>query len=81
MIWKPDKEWREESNIGKWLAERNQSLDQFQEFTWKEPETFWPSFLERVGVNFRRKPEKVLDLSRGREWSKWFVGSRLNVTD
>ncbi len=81
MIWKPDREWREESNIGKWLAERNQSLDQFQEFTWKEPEVFWPSFLERVGVNFRRKPEKVLDLSRGKEWPRWFVGSRLNITD
>ncbi|WP_238026111.1 AMP-binding protein [Metallosphaera javensis (ex Hofmann et al. 2022)] len=80
MTWKPNAEWKDESNIGKWMTERSQSLEQFQESTWKEPE-FWSAFLKRIGVEFRKSPEKVLDLSRGKEWPRWFVGGKLNVTD
>lgn len=42
---------------------------------------FWPTFLDKIGVNFSKKPERVLDLSQGKERAKWFVGARLNVSN
>ncbi|MCI2415769.1 MAG: AMP-binding protein [Candidatus Aramenus sp.] len=81
MNWIPDREWKEESNVGRWLANRGLSLEEFQRQTWEKPEEFWASFLDEVGLRFRKRPEKVLDLSRGKEWAKWFVDSKLNVTD
>lgn len=81
MNWIPDREWKEESNVGRWTTNRGLSLEEFQRQTWEKPEEFWASFLDEVGLRFRKRPEKVLDLSRGKEWAKWFVGSKLNVTD
>ncbi|MEL9970078.1 MAG: AMP-binding protein [Metallosphaera sp.] len=81
MSWKPDKDWLEESNIGRWTIERGQSLSQFEESTWSKPEVFWEEFLNEIRLNFRDRPYKILDLSLGKKWSKWFVGSKLNVTD
>lgn len=81
MTWIPGREWLEESNVAKWLAERGMDLSQFIEWTWRAPETFWPVFLKVLGLKFRREPERILDISKGKPWAKWFLGSRLNVTD
>ncbi len=43
--------------------------------------TFLATFLDKIGVNFSKKPERVLDLSQGKERAKWFVGARLNVSN
>ncbi|QKR00067.1 AMP-binding protein [Metallosphaera tengchongensis] len=81
MIWRPDRDWIEESNIGKWLAHRGISLNHFQELSWSKPEVFWPDFLDEVSLVLKKKPKRVLDTSLGREWAKWFVGASLNISD
>lgn len=44
-------------------------------------EWFWDAALDFMGVKFNRKYDQLLDMSKGMEWAKWFVGGELNIYD
>ncbi|MCU1258196.1 MAG: AMP-dependent synthetase and ligase [Bryobacterales bacterium] len=44
-----------------------------------EPERFWAEIMREMGVEWFTPYERVLDASRGLEWTQWFVGGRLNI--
>jgi acetyl-CoA synthetase len=44
-----------------------------------EPEWFWPMVIEDLGIEFAEPWQHVMDVSRGPEWAKWFVGGKLNI--
>jgi acetyl-CoA synthetase len=44
-------------------------------------EKFWSLVLERLGIVFRRKPDRILDLSRGVRDPVWLPGARLNIVE
>jgi acetyl-CoA synthetase len=43
-------------------------------------EWFWDAVVEHLGIEFFQPYERVLDASRGPEWSRWFVGGTVNLT-
>jgi acetyl-CoA synthetase len=43
-------------------------------------EWFWDAVVEHLGIEFFQPYEQVLDVSRGPEWSRWFVGGTVNLT-
>src|SRR4051812_16730262 len=55
------------------------SFSDLQQRAVKEPEWFWDSVVELLGIPFDQPYEKVLDASAGIEWAKWFVGGKLNL--
>ncbi|BCU69679.1 AMP-binding protein [Stygiolobus caldivivus] len=80
MSWKPDRSWVEESNVYKYMVENNlNALEDFVEFTHEKPEIFWDSFVKLIGLRFYKEYDRVLDLSGGKEWAKWFVNGKVNV--
>jgi acetyl-CoA synthetase len=40
---------------------------------------FWTEIAAEIGVHWDRPFERLLDISAGVEWAKWFVGGRLNI--
>jgi acetyl-CoA synthetase len=44
-------------------------------------ERFWSFVLDRLGIVFRRNPERILDLSRGVRDPGWLPGARLNIVE
>lgn len=44
-----------------------------------DPEWFWDAVVRFLGIRFTVPYDKVLDSSDGVEWTKWFVGGRLNL--
>ena len=40
----------------------------------EEPERFWPELIDDLGLEFSQPWERVLDVTDGPEWAKWFVG-------
>src|SRR5262245_28076330 len=42
-------------------------------------ERFWRVALDDLGVTWTKPYERVLDLSRGLPWARWFVGGRTNI--
>ncbi|MEM3939764.1 MAG: AMP-binding protein [Saccharolobus sp.] len=81
MMFQPDKEWIENSNVYKFMVEKGfNTLDEFIKYTYDNP-VFWEDFIKLIGLKFYKKYEKILDLSRGKQWAKWFVNGKLNIAD
>jgi acetyl-CoA synthetase len=47
----------------------------------EEPERFWRAVREDLGIPLHRDWDQVLDDSRGKEWTTWFIGARLNIAE
>ena len=41
-------------------------------------EWFWQEVEKEIGIVWDKKYEKVLDLSKGLPWPRWFVGGSYN---
>ncbi|ACR41314.1 AMP-binding protein [Saccharolobus islandicus] len=81
MVFNPNKEWIENSNVYKFMVEKNlDKLEDFIKYTYENPE-FWDEFVKLINVKFPEPYTKVLDLSRGKQWSQWFIGGKLNIGD
>jgi acetyl-CoA synthetase len=46
-----------------------------------EPDRFWRAVAGDLGIPLSRDWGEVLDESQGIEWTRWFLGARLNVAD
>jgi acetyl-CoA synthetase len=80
FIWEPDESTLERANVVRLM--RKHGLDDYWELVARsqdEPEWFWPAAIEDMGLEFSTPWEKVVDLSRGPEWSTWFVGGKVNI--
>jgi acetyl-CoA synthetase len=47
----------------------------------EEPDRFWRTVRIDLGIPLHRDWDDVLDDSRGREWTTWFTGARLNLAN
>jgi len=81
-VWTPQRDHLEESNVARFMASREfAGLEKFINYTAERPE-FWAVFEREVlRLRWRRPYERVLDLSRGVQWPRWFVGGGLNIAD
>ena len=80
FVWTPSEEQVERANVTR-LA-RMLGCDGFHELlrvSVEEPERFWPAVVADLELEFSRTWDDVVDVSRGIEWARWFVGARLNL--
>jgi acetyl-CoA synthetase len=42
---------------------------------------FWTTALDYVGMRWMKPYDKLMDQSKGFEWTKWFVGGQMNIVD
>ncbi len=42
-------------------------------------EWFWDAAIKDIDIAFYRRYDKVVDLSQGKPWAKWWVGGRMNI--
>ncbi len=80
-MWRPEINHLEESNVGIFINERGFTLEDFVKFTYQKPEEFWSWFEQHIKLKWIRRYSKVLDLSNGVQWPRWFVGGLLNIAD
>jgi acetyl-CoA synthetase len=80
FVWEPSPERVERANVTR-LARRlgAAGYHELHRISVEEPDRFWPAAIEDMGIEFSRRWDAVVDLSRGPEWATWFVGGRLNV--
>ena len=82
VVWSPSPERVERANITR-LVRRLGCADyhDLHRVSIEEPERFWPELIDDLGLAFSQPWERVLDVSDGPEWAKWFVGARLNIAE
>ncbi|MBZ5516081.1 MAG: AMP-binding protein [Acidobacteriia bacterium] len=79
-IWQPDKESIERTNVFRFLKRLGfAGHEEFLRFSRDDPEQFYSELVKEMGVEWFEPYTRVLDTSRGVEWSRWFVGGKLNI--
>jgi acetyl-CoA synthetase len=80
--WVPTREQFEAANVVR-LARRLGSGDyaELHRLSVREPDRFWRAVHEDLAIPFTRNWDRVLDDSRGIEWTTWFSGARLNLAE
>ncbi len=80
VVWRPDAETLEHANATRLLRRAGvPTWEELQRRSWQEPAWFWPLVVEDLGLEFSRPWERVLDDSRGPEWTTWFVGGEVSI--
>ncbi len=80
IVWQPTPEVLEHANVTRLM--RRHGIDSYGELLRRsqdETAWFWPAVVEDMGLEFARRWDSVVDLSRGPEWATWFVGGKLNI--
>jgi acetyl-CoA synthetase len=80
-IWKPPREVIEESNVKEYLDKKNyKSYKDFVKYSCENIRKFWSEIIEPLNIEFFEDYKEVLDISKGVEWARWFIGGKVNVT-
>jgi acetyl-CoA synthetase len=80
MIWEPAREFIEQTNVWRFMERLGFSdREAFLRFSREQPERFWDEIMREMRVEWFEPYTRVLDASRGPEWTQWFLGGRLNI--
>src|SRR5438093_1362891 len=80
VIWEPSTEVIAKSRLKRFMDEHG--IDTFGELLKRaddDIEWFWDAAIKDIDIAFYRHYDKVVDLSQGKPWAKWWVGARMNI--
>jgi acetyl-CoA synthetase len=78
-IWHPSRADLEESNLAGLIRHFGLSgYDEIARFALAEPDRFWSTTAELMGVRFDPAPTAIVDQSRGLPWAHFFPGAGFN---
>jgi acetyl-CoA synthetase len=80
FAWTPTKEYIERSNI--WRFMQKHQIKDYAELVRRSVEDiewFWDAVVKELQIEFFEPYTKVLDISQGIPWAKWFVGGTINI--
>jgi len=77
--WRPSPAYLERSRLRRFLTDVGcADLEQLQARAEADPAWFWSAAVADLGIRFDPDPAAVLDVSRGSEWARWWVGAGFN---
>lgn len=81
-LWCPSPESVGRSNLGQVMRELAfEDYASLHRWSVTDPEGFWGMTIARLGIQFRRQPSRVLDLTSGPEAAEWLPGAILNICE
>jgi acetyl-CoA synthetase len=83
ILWKPSQQYLDESRVLR-LMRRNgiETYEDFYTRSIEDPEWFWAAVVkEELDLEWSRPYDRVLDLTDGPAWPRWFSGGRLNYVN
>jgi acetyl-CoA synthetase len=80
VVWSPSGDYVERANVTRFMRSHGiSSYDELVRRSQNDVEWFWDAVVRDLGIEFYQPYERVLDLSRGTPWARWFVGGTLNL--
>ena len=77
--WRPAAGAVQATRLGRFIrAVGEPDLEALQRHAEDDPAWFWGAATDDLGLQWQRKPTRVLDASRGAEWSRWWSGGAFN---
>jgi acetyl-CoA synthetase len=81
FVWEPTAEYVERANVTRLM--RRHGIGDYHELVRRSQEDiewFWAAAIEDLGIDFFQPYERLLDVSGGPQWPRWFVGGSINLT-
>jgi len=80
-IWRPTKDIVDEANVQNLIQMfKTKDYKDFIRFSIRSLRSFWGRAPEILDIEWFREFDEVLDVSQGIEWSRWYVGGRINAS-
>jgi acetyl-CoA synthetase len=80
MIWEPSRAFIESTNVWRFLTRLGfSSQEEFLRFSREGPERFWGEIMREMRVEWFEPYQRIVNASRGPEWTEWFCGGQLNI--
>jgi acetyl-CoA synthetase len=80
VVWTPDEATIERANATRLVRKAGaRDYGELVRRSQEDPTWFWPLCIDDLGLEFSQRWDRVLDDSRGPEWTTWFVGGKLNI--
>ncbi len=80
IVWKPSKEYIEKANITRFMKKYNiASYDELIKKSTEDLEWFWDAVIKDLNIEFYQTYNKIYDDTEGIQWTKWFIGGKLNI--
>ena len=79
-MWEPSPEVVERSRIKRFMDRHG--IETFEELLQRadqDIEWFWDAAVKEIDIAFYREYDKVVDVSEGKPWAKWWIGARMNI--
>lgn len=81
IAWEPSDDVRSHSNVDALRAELGaSSYEALHRLSVDDPDAFWSRVLERLGIVFETKPDRILNLENGVQDPVWLQGASLDIT-
>ena len=80
VIWEPSPDVIERSRIKRFMDRHG--IGTFEELLQRaddDIEWFWDAAVKDIDIAFYRDYEKVVDMSQGKPWARWWIGGRMNI--
>ena len=80
VMWEPSPEVISKSRLKRFMDEHG--IATFAELLKRaddDIEWFWDAAIRDVDIAFYRHYDKVVDLSEGKPWARWWIGGRMNI--
>ncbi|HWB96451.1 MAG TPA: AMP-binding protein [Bryobacteraceae bacterium] len=81
-LWEPTPQWIEKTNVFRLMNRLGfRDREPFLAWTREHREDFWRELLAETNFHWFRPYDRILDATAGPEWTRWFVGGRINIAD
>ena len=80
VMWEPSPEILERSRLKRFMDRHG--IETFEELLRRaddDIEWFWDAAVKDIDIAFYREYDKVVDLSQGKPWARWWIGARMNI--
>lgn len=80
-VWTPTESFVQSTRLHRWMTQLGfDDYDDFFQASVQNIAWFWGEAEKALDIRWFKPYEKVVDLSRGNMWPKWYVRGKLNVT-
>jgi acetyl-CoA synthetase len=79
-IWQPTPEFARATNVWRYMQRLGFSdREEFLRYSVDNLTDFWGDLAVELSIEWFAPFTKVLDVSRGVEWARWYIGAKLNI--
>jgi len=80
IVWRPSEDYIEKANITRFMKKHDiKDYDELIKRSTEDLEWFWNEVIKDLNIEWYKPYDKVFDDSKGIQWTKWFIGGRINI--